>query len=131
MSGTYRPAGYNSVSPYLIVRGAQRVADFLKAAFGATELRRYDLPDGSIMHVEFRIEDTVVMMGEAGDKFPPIEAHLHLYVADVDAVYKKAIAAGGIAAAEPSQRKGDPDRRGSVKDPGGNTWSIATQVMKD
>lgn len=73
-----KPEGYSTVSPYLVVAGAQGVIDFLKKAFGASELRRYDIPDGSVMHAEVRI--------------------------------------------------GDPDRRGGVKDPGGDTWWIAIQV---
>jgi PhnB protein len=64
-----KPEGYSSVSPYLVMEGAQRVIDFLKEAFGATELRRYDMPDGSILHAEVRIDDTV-MMAEAAREQP-------------------------------------------------------------
>ena len=64
-----KPEGYSSVSPYLVIEGAQQVIDFLKEAFGATELRRYDMPDGSILHAEVRIDDTV-MMGEAARERP-------------------------------------------------------------
>lgn len=65
-----KPEGYSTVSPYLIAAGAQRVVDFMKASFNAIELRRYDLPDGSIMHAEVRIGDTVVMIGDSGDEWP-------------------------------------------------------------
>jgi PhnB protein len=65
-----KPEGYSSVSPYLVIEGAQQVIDFLKEAFGATELRRYDMPDGSILHAEVRIDDTVIMMGEAARERP-------------------------------------------------------------
>jgi PhnB protein len=123
-----KPSGYSTVSPYLIAAGAQAVIDFLKQAFGAEELRRYDLPDGSIMHAEVRIGDTVVMLGDAGKNWPAVPAHLHVYVDDVDATYRRALGAGGLSV-QPPQRKGqDPDRRGGVKDPAGNTWWIATQV---
>ena len=61
MAASYKPEGYSTVSPYLIAAGAQAVIDFLKKAFGARELRRYDMPDGSIMHAEVRIGDTVVI----------------------------------------------------------------------
>jgi PhnB protein len=128
MSVQTKPEGYSSVSPYLVVEGAQRVIDFLKQAFGATELRRYDMPDGSIMHAEVRIDDTVVMIADGGGEWPAFPSWLHVYVRDVDATYRRALNAGGEAVQEPQQKEGDPDRRGGVKDPGGNTWWIATQV---
>lgn len=123
-----KPEGYSTVSPYLVADGAQRVLDFLKQAFGATELRRYDMPDGSVMHAEVRIGNTVVMIGDAGGEWPAFPAWLHVYVEDVDATYQKALAAGGVSVQEPAHKQGDPDRRGGVKDPAGNTWWIATQV---
>jgi PhnB protein len=123
-----KPSGYSTVSPYLIAAGAQAVIDFLKRAFGAEELRRYDLPDGSITHAEVRIGDTVVMLGDAGDNWPAVPAHLHVYVDDVDATYRRALEAGGLSVQPPERKGQDPDRRGGVKDPAGNTWWIATQV---
>jgi PhnB protein len=111
------------------LRGAHSVIDFLKKALGATELRRYDKPDGSVMHAELRIGDTVVMIGDASSEWPAFPSWLHVYVDDVDATYQRALAAGGISVQEPKQREGDPDKRGGVKDPGGNTWWIATQVQ--
>lgn len=129
MSNHWKPAGYISVSPYLIVSGAQRVIDFLKRGFDAVELRRFDLPDGTIMHAEVRIDDSVVMIGEAGGEWPPQPASLHVYVSDVDAVFQRALDAGGVAVRSPTQKGGDDtDRRGGVKDPGGNTWWISTQM---
>ncbi len=124
----HKPTGYNTVSAYLIVAGAQRVIDFLDRAFGAKALRRYDMPDGTIMHAEVRIDDTVVMMGDGGPEWPPFSSFLHVYVPDVDATYARALDAGGVSVQEPVQRKGDPDKRGGVKDPAGNTWWISTQV---
>ncbi|HEU4798022.1 MAG TPA: VOC family protein [bacterium] len=94
MTASWKPEGYPTVSPYLVVSGAPRVIDFLKNAFGATELRRYDLPDGSVMHAEVRIGDSVVMIGDSGGDYPPIPALLHVYVPDVDAAYRKALGAG-------------------------------------
>lgn len=128
MSVPAKPEGYSTVSPYLIVGGAQRVIDFLKKALGATELRRHSLPDGSVMHAEVRIGDTVVMLGDAGGDWPAVPAHLHVYVDDVDATYRRALAAGATSVQEPNRREGEPDRRGGVKDPAGNTWWFATQV---
>lgn len=130
MPTSWKPEGYSTVSPYLVVEDAQGVIDFVREAFDAAELRRFDMPDGSIMHAEVRIGDTVVMLGEAGEEWPPRPAHLHVYVEDVDASYERALAAGGVSAGEPSRREGDPDRRGGVRDPAGNTWWIATQVAE-
>jgi PhnB protein len=128
MSGQSKPQGYTSLSPYLVVHGAQKVIDFLKQTFDATELRRYDMPDGSIMHAEVRVDDTVVMIADGGGEWPPFPSWLHVYVADVDATYARALKARGVSVQAPERKEGDPDRRGGVKDPGGNTWWIATQV---
>lgn len=127
---TWKPDGYTSCSPYLVVQGAQRVIDFAQAAFGATALRRYDMPDGTIMHAEIRIDDTVIMVGDAGGEHTPIPSVIHVYVDDVDSVYTAALEAGGVAVEAPRTREGDPDKRGSVKDPCGNTWAIATQLTR-
>lgn len=127
MTTTWKPEGYNSVSVYLVANDAQRVIDFLQRTFDATDLRRFDTQDGKIMHAEVRIGDTVVMIADASSAYPAFPVWLHVYVPDVDATYKKALAAGGISVQEPMQREGDPDRRGGVKDPAGNTWWISTQ----
>jgi PhnB protein len=123
----YKPAGYTSVAPYLIAAGAQQVIDFLKQAFGATELRRYDTEDGEIIHAEVRVDDTVIMLGEAGAEWPAVPTHMHVYVPDVHAAYRKCLAAGARPVQEPKQNDGDPDTRGGVMDSAGNTWWIATQ----
>ncbi|HSH82380.1 MAG TPA: VOC family protein [Herpetosiphonaceae bacterium] len=127
MNQSYKPEGYSSVAVYAVADGAQRVIDFLKHTFDAEELRRFDNPDGSIMHVEVRIDDTIVMLADGGGEFPAFPVWLHVYVPDVDATYRRALAAGGVSVQEPQQQN-DPDRRGGVKDPAGNTWWIATQV---
>jgi uncharacterized glyoxalase superfamily protein PhnB len=128
MKVSSKPAGYSSVSPYLVVTGAQRVVDFLKQAFDGTELRRYDRPDGTIMHTEVKIDDTVVMIADASEQFPSYPSSMHVYVPDADDTYRRALAAGGVAIEEPKQRPGDPDRRGGVKDPSGNSWWVSTPV---
>jgi uncharacterized glyoxalase superfamily protein PhnB len=123
----FKPAGYNSVSPYLVVPGAQRLIDFLSAVFDAKVARRYDNPDGTIMHAEVMIDDSIVMLGDSSSTYPPNTLLIHVYVSDVDEVFKRALAAGGTEDQAPQQRPGDPDRRGSFKDLAGNTWAIATQ----
>jgi PhnB protein len=128
VNASYKPEGYTSAAPYIMANGAQRVVDFLKAAFDAEELRRFEGPDGSIMHAEVRVDDTVVMLADAGETFPGFPTWVHVYVPDVDATYRRALEAGGVSVQEPEQKRNDPDRRGGVKDPAGNTWWIATQV---
>jgi uncharacterized glyoxalase superfamily protein PhnB len=124
---TYKPAGYSTVSPYLIVDGAGRTIDFLVRAFDAEELRRFPDPEGRLMHAEVRIADTVVMLADGSAEWPPIAANVHVYVRDVDATYRRALEAGASSVQEPV-KKDDADRRGGVRDPGGTTWWIATMV---
>ncbi|MGQ0561108.1 MAG: VOC family protein [Gemmatimonadota bacterium] len=123
----WKPEGYTSVAPYLITTGAQRVIDFLKAGFDATELRRYEDEHGRIMHAEVRIDDTVVMIADDAENWPALQSHLHVYVPDALASYNRSLQAGGESVQAPASRAGDPDLRGGVKDPSGNTWWISTQ----
>ena len=125
---SFKPDGYNSVAPYLVVPGAQRMIDFLGQVFDARPARRYDNPDGTIMHAELMIDDSVVMLGDASPDHPPNTSLIHVYVSQVDAVFDRALAAGATEDQVPQQRPTDPDRRGAFKDFAGNTWSIATQL---
>jgi uncharacterized glyoxalase superfamily protein PhnB len=127
MGSEHKPKDYTTVSPYLIVNGAGRTIDFLARVFDATELRRFADPSGRVMHAEVRLGDSVIMMGDAGENWPPVPAHVHVYVADVDATYRRALEAGATSVQEPVQR-GDEDKRGGIKDAGGITWWIATRV---
>jgi uncharacterized glyoxalase superfamily protein PhnB len=127
MTTSHKPTGYPTVSPYLIVDGAARTIDFLVAVLGATEIRRFPAPDGRLMHAEVRLDDSVIMMGDAAPEWPPSRAQVHVYVADVDATYRRALAAGATSVQEPV-KKDDDDKRGGVKDAGGTTWWIATKV---
>jgi PhnB protein len=127
MAHAWKPEGYNSVSPYLVTRNAQEVIGFLRATLDAAELTRHAGEDGSIVHAEVRIDDTVVMIGEAGDGWPAAPCHLHVYVPDVDRTYARALSNGGDSVQEPLQ-KDDPDRRGGVRGPGGNTWWFGTRL---
>jgi PhnB protein len=127
MSASYKPAGYTSVAPYLIVSSAGDTLKFLAGVFEAKEIRKFTDPVGRIVHAEVRIDDTVVMFAEGGGAFPTVPAHVHVYVADVDAVYARAMAHGAISIQEPA-KQGDEDKRGGIKDTGGTTWWIATRV---
>ena len=119
------PDGYHSVTPYLVVKGAEKVIDFAKAVFDAEEIERFAKPDGSIMHAEFRIGDSVVMIGEAPEQ--PMPATLHVYVPNADLTYKKALAAGGKSLREPTDQFYG-DRSAGVTDSAGNQWWMATHV---
>src|SRR5262245_25992396 len=127
MTETWKPDGYPSVSCYLMVKQAPLVIEFLSRALGARQLRRFDAADGTVMHAEMRIDDSVVMLSQGSPDYPAFPAWLHVYVRDVDAIYQQALAAGGVAVQAPRQNAGDPDRRGGVKDPAGNTWWLSTQ----
>jgi PhnB protein len=120
------PEGHHTVTPYLTVRGAAKVIDFLKQAFDAKithePLKR---PDGTIMHAEVEIGDSRVMIADEGDMAKATSSSLYLYVANVDGVYQQAVTAGGTTIMEPMPMFYG-DRCGGVKDPSGNSWMIAT-----
>jgi uncharacterized glyoxalase superfamily protein PhnB len=124
---SYKPAGYTSVAPYLVVSDAKATIAFLRAAFAAELVQMMEAPDGRIRHAEVRIDDTIVMLSDSAEGWPPVPAHVHIYLPDVDAAYARALAAGGTAVQAPEQ-KGDPDRRAGVSDAGGTTWWIATRM---
>ncbi|HXD98080.1 MAG TPA: VOC family protein [Candidatus Acidoferrum sp.] len=121
----YRPPDHNTVSPYLVVHGVPGLLEFVRHTFGAQELHRSATPDGRVRHAEARIGDTVIMMGEATAEFPVRPAMLHVYVPDVDAVYRRAVEAGAISLREPADQFYG-DRTGGVQDAFGNQWWMAT-----
>ncbi|MEW4922803.1 VOC family protein [Algibacter sp. 2305UL17-15] len=131
MKEKFKPNGYNSVSPYFVVDGAKKLINLLTKIFDAKALRTYDLPDGTILHAEIKIDDSVLMFGNASDKFPPNQLLTHIYVPDVDKTFEKAMDLGCEPLETPKERDGDPDRRGSFKDFAGNIWSIGTQVNEE
>jgi PhnB protein len=121
------PEGHHTVCPYIVVSGVAKLIDFAKQVFGATEVHVSKRPDGSVMHAEIRIGDSIIMMGEgAGIKAFP--AMLHLYLEDVDAVYQRAIQAGAKSVREPADQPYG-DRTGGVEDAFGNQWWIATHIQ--
>lgn len=121
------PEGFHTVTPYLLVRGVVGLIDFLKQAFDAEEIHRSTLPDGSVNHAQVRIGDSMVMMGESREEYPPMPTMLYLYVEDMDSVYAGAIAAGGISLREPTDEVYG-DRVGGLIDPFGNQWWVATHL---
>jgi PhnB protein len=128
MKSDYKPTGYNSVSPYFIVDDADKFIALMKRIFNAKELREYRMKDGTIMHAEIQIDDSVIMLGNSSEKYPPVPIVMHVYVPDVDQVFKKAIEAGCEIIAEPNNSDEDPDRRATFRDFANNMWSVGTQI---
>jgi PhnB protein len=129
------PDGYHSVTPYLIVKGGAAAIEFYKKAFGATEVMRLPGPDGKVGHAEIRIGDSVVMLAdehlEMGAKSPQTiggsPVSILLYVEDVDAVVRKAVAAGAKIQRS-VEDKFYGDRMGTLDDPFGHVWHVATHT---
>lgn len=131
------PEGFRTITPHLIVKGADAAIAFYKKALGAEEIMRMSGPDGkSVMHAEIKIGDSLVMLN---DEFPGgggcaspttlkgTSTCIHLYVENADALFNRAVAAG----AQPTMPISDMfwgDRYGQVTDPFGHTWSIATHT---
>lgn len=123
----YKPENYNSLSAYLMVDGAKRLAILLKNIFDATEKRVYHRADGSIMHMEVMIDDTVLMISDATENYPAQKIMLHVYVPDVIKTFELAVASGCESIEVPVNKPNDPDKRGMFADFAGNVWAIATQ----
>jgi PhnB protein len=127
MAVTAKPAGYHTLTPYLVVEGAARLIEFLEEVFDAEEKERFAAPGNLIGHAELRIGDSVVMLGDARGAHTPMPAMLYVYVDDVDATFQRALAAGGAQVQAPTDQFYG-HRSGGVKDPCGNTWWIATHI---
>jgi PhnB protein len=129
------PEGYNTVSPYLAVDDAEKAIAYYKKAFGAEETVRMNGPDGRIGHAELKIGDSHIMLSDpfpASSTKPPTElggtsASIFMYVEDVDAVVQKAVDQGATVTMEVEDQFWG-DRFGSITDPFGHNWSIATHV---
>ncbi len=121
------PDGYHTLTPYLIVQDAAKEIDFLKRAFDAQETHRSTLPDGSIIHAELKVGDSMIMIGNARESWNPKPCALYVYVKDVDAAFHKAVEAGGKSLQEPKDQFYG-DRSGGVEDSNGNFWWIATHI---
>jgi PhnB protein len=129
------PAGFHSITPYLMLRDAGRAIDFYKDVFGAVEVSRFVMPDGRVGHAELRIGDSHIMLA---DEFPEMgyvgpatrggtTVGLNLYVADSDAVFNAAVTAGSKVLKDlADQFYGD--RSGTIEDPFGHWWTISTHI---
>ncbi|MGE0456126.1 MAG: VOC family protein [Vicinamibacteria bacterium] len=121
------PAGLHTVTPTLHVEGTDGLIDFVRRAFGADELDRTVLPDGTVVHAQLRLGDSVLELGEARGFVSPMPCSIHYYVDDVDAAYARALEAGATSLGAPSDRPYG-DRAAEVADPFGNHWFLATHV---
>jgi PhnB protein len=129
------PAGARTVTPYLFISGAARAIEFYERAFGAKEIDRSPMPDGTLIHATIKIGDSVIMLSDAfprGDSTSPTSAgtttvNLHIYSKDVDKLWDQAVAAG----AEPTMPLEDQfwgERYGKLRDPFGHVWSVSMRV---
>jgi PhnB protein len=131
----WKPSQYHTLTPFLTLRGAAQAIEFYKKAFGAEELYRMAGPDGAVMHAELRIGDSVVMMGEEAPEMGATSpstlggstSGLLLYASDCDQAFARAIKAGATSVQAPTDMFWG-DRYGTLKDPFGHRWSIATHL---
>jgi PhnB protein len=129
------PPGMRTVTPYLVINGASKAIEFYKKAFGAKEISRQGMPDGTLMHAVIKIGDSLVMMSDefpGGDTKSPASAggttfNLHVYAKDVDKLWNQAIAAGAKASM-PLEDQFWGERYGKLQDPFGHIWSVAMVV---
>lgn len=120
------PAGYTTITPYLLAQEADKLIDYLKAAFNA-EVKSKSEFEGRLMHAELKIGNSMLMAGGANQQWPAMPCMLYVYVPNVDEVYANAIKAGGKSLREPTNEFYG-DRSCGVLDPFGNQWWIATHV---
>lgn len=120
------PQGFHSVTPYLIVSDASKVIDFIKQAFEAKEIDRFET-DNSIMHAILQIGDSKIMISDSNENMKPMPCFLYVYVNNVDETYRKAIEGGGTSMRKPTDEFYG-DRGASILDLEGNNWYIATHV---
>ena len=129
------PQGFHTITPHLVCKNAKNAIDFYQKAFGAEQIRVHAMPDGTIMHAEIRIGNSIVMMGEEYPDWKVLSPQslggtpvfLHIYTDDVDKFFEKAIAAG-CTAIMPVMDQFWGDRYGQLGDPFGHRWSVATHV---
>lgn len=121
------PEGFHTITPYLVVNGAANFLDFIKTAFNAKTTSMMKDPEGMVMHATAKIGDSIIMVSDETDRYPAMPGMLHLYMQDVDSVYRKALEAGGQSLREPANEFYG-DRSAGIKDEWNNHWWIGTHV---
>ena len=119
------PDGCHTITPYFTVADADRLIDFVTAAFGAELIRENRYDNGRIQHARLRIGDSILMLNESTETYPANVSQIHLYVLDADASYADALRLGATSLMAPNDRP-HGDRMAGIKDPCGNIWWLAT-----
>lgn len=127
-SVSHKPKGTKTVNPYIMVKNVSKLIEFIETVFDGTLKFKLDRPDGSIMHAELNLGDSIIMTGEPMEEFGEMPASLYIYVEECDKIYEKAIQNGGKSIMVPTDMKHAGERYGGVKDFAGNIWWIATHI---
>ena len=131
----YIPKGYNTITPYLVIKGAAKAIDYYKRVFGATVVVRMDGPDGRVGHAELLIGNSRIMLADenpqmgyrSAESIGASPVSLLVYLPDCDKVVAKAVA-GGAKILKPVEDQFYGDRSGFIQDPFGHFWSVATHI---
>jgi PhnB protein len=127
MKVTPVPAGYATVTPYLVVPDALALFTFLTNAIGATEVRRTSLPNGSVLNIEMRIGSSMIMLVQGRPEHEVRKTAFYVYVPNVDEAHARGVAAGGVSTMEPADQFYG-DRGAGFRDPAGNDWWLASRI---
>lgn len=125
----YIPPGFNTITPYFFVKGADQFVAFLVKAFGGIEVLRSLRPDGCIANTQVRIGTSTIMASEAGGQYAPMPMACYIYVENADKAMEQALAAGGTLEMEVSDMPYG-DRQGGIKDPHGNIWWVSQRLVQ-
>ncbi|HEY2749372.1 MAG TPA: VOC family protein [Polyangia bacterium] len=120
------PAGYHTVTPYIITSDATKMMAFVEKGLGG-EVTHKTVEEGRVRHAEMRIGDSMIMLSQGTPDYPPTHIHLYIYSADCDALFERAVAAGGQVIM-PMKDQDYGDRNGGLKDPVGNSWWIGKRI---
>ncbi len=126
----YIPEGFGTITPYLFVNGADAFSKFVVRAFGGIETGRTTRPNGVIANIQMEIGTSMIMVSEASDQYPAMQAAYYIYVEDADSTMNQAILAGGVLEMDVADMPYD-DRQGGVKDPFGNIWWISQRLVDE
>ena len=127
MSIKHIPEGYTTITPYLIVDGAEKLIEFIETVFDGEVVMKMPSENGKIAHAEVKIGNSMLMLADSGEEWKPTQAMLHSYVENTDEVFQKALDAGATSIKEPADQFYG-DRSSAVKDAFGNFWGISTHL---
>jgi PhnB protein len=122
------PEGYHTITPYIITSDANKLMAFAEKAFGG-KVTHKTVEDGRIRHAEVRIGSSMIMLSQGTSEYPPTHVHIYIYTEDCDAMFERAVAAGGTVIL-PMKDQEYGDRNGGIKDPVGNSWYIGKRIRE-